>query len=71
MTPAQVRRKLETIEKHQLKWNNEEKNLQNLCRHPDVSKKYKGDTGNWDRSDDCYWIEFKCPDCKKFWMEDQ
>lgn len=68
---TQVRRKLTTIKNHQLKWNNEETNLQNLCPHPDVSKTYRGDSGNWDRSDDCYWIEFNCPDCNKYWVEDQ
>jgi hypothetical protein len=71
MTPAQVRRKLATITKNQLKWDTEETILQNLCPHPNVSKKKDGSSGNYDRSSDCYWIEFRCPDCKKFWMEDQ
>ncbi len=71
MTPAQVRRKLATINKHQLKWDTTEKELQQLCTHPNASKKHCGSTGNYDRSADCYWIEFRCPDCGKFWMEDQ
>ena len=71
MTPAQVHRRLATITKNQLKWDTEEKILQNLCPHPNASKKHCGDTGNWDRSEDSYWIEYKCPDCKKFWTVDQ
>jgi hypothetical protein len=71
MTPAQIRRKLATINKHQEKWDQAERDLRDICPHPDASKKYCGSTGNWDRSDDCYWIEWKCPDCGKKWMTDQ
>lgn len=71
MTPAQIRRRLQTIQKHQQKWDDAEKELRSLCSHPNVSKKYCGDTGNWDRSQDSYWIEYKCPDCNKFWTVDQ
>jgi len=41
--------------------------LRERCRHPNVEKQHKGDTGNWDRGQDCYWTEFNCPDCQKFW----
>lgn len=71
MTPAQVRRKLATINKNQEKWDAAERVLQAMCLHPNVSKKYDGSTGNWDPNDDCYWIEFKCPDCGKKWIEDR
>lgn len=71
MTPAQIRRRLQTIQKHQQKWDDAEKELRSLCKHPNASKKYCGDTGNWDRSQDSYWIEYKCPDCNKFWTVDQ
>jgi hypothetical protein len=71
MTPAQVRRKLATINKHQTKWDNAERELQKLCEHPAAIKEYRGSSGNYDRSADAYWIEFGCPDCGKFWMEDQ
>lgn len=47
------------------------KRLQDECTHPNVEKEYKADTGNWDRGDDSYWINFDCPDCRKRWMEDQ
>lgn len=71
MTPAQIRRKLATINKHQLKWDTAERELQTLCQHPNASKKYGSDTGNWDRGQDSYWIDYNCPDCGKRWQEDQ
>lgn len=71
MTPAQVRRKLTTIVKNQEKWDQAERDLQLLCSHPNATKKYCGDTGNWDRAADSYWIEYRCPDCGKKWNVDQ
>jgi hypothetical protein len=71
MTPAQVRRRLQTIEKHQTKWELAERDLQHLCQHPNASKKYCANTGNYDPTADSYWIEFKCLDCHKRWIEDQ
>lgn len=71
MTPAQIRRRKQTIEKHQWKWDAAEKELQKLCSHPDVIKKYRGNTGNYDPCADSYWIEYDCPDCGKRWIEEQ
>jgi hypothetical protein len=71
MTPAQIRRRKQTIEKHQWKWDTAENELQQICQHPNVEKKYRGDTGNYDRTADSYWIDFKCPDCGKKWWESQ
>jgi hypothetical protein len=48
-----------------------ERELKELCTHPTASKKYCGSSGNYDPSADAYWIEFRCPDCGKFWMTDQ
>lgn len=45
--------------------------LQSLCIHPNVSKIPGGNTGNYDPSADSYWIEYKCSDCGKNWIEDQ
>jgi hypothetical protein len=45
--------------------------LQDECPHTNVDKKYKANTGNYDPSADSYWIELSCPDCGKWWMEDQ
>lgn len=71
MTPAQVKRRLKTIQKNQDKWKLAEKDLQDSCPHVNVDKKYKGNSGNYDPSADSYWIEYRCPDCGKFWTEDQ
>lgn len=71
MTPAQVRRRLSTINKHQNKWDDAERELQALCSHPNVTKKYNSNTGNYDPTADSYWIEYRCPDCNKRWNEDQ
>lgn len=47
--------------------------LQQLCSHPKeiVNKVHKSDTGNWDKGDDSYWIEYHCTCCNKKWTEDQ
>lgn len=71
MTPAQVQRRLKTIQRNQTKWDSAERELQNLCSHPNASKKYCSDTGNWDRSQDSFWIEYRCADCGKFWSVEQ
>ena len=47
------------------------KMLQDKCTHPDVTKEYKSNTGNYDPSADSYWINLHCPDCDKRWREDQ
>lgn len=45
--------------------------LQALCRHPNAEKIARSNTGNYDPSADAYWYDCRCPDCGKFWMEDQ
>ena len=45
--------------------------LQSKCTHPDVTKEYKSNTGNYDPSADRYWINFHCHVCDKKWTEDQ
>lgn len=45
--------------------------LQRICDHVNVKKVARSNTGNYDPSADCYWYDCKCPDCDKFWMEDQ
>lgn len=71
MNQDQIRQRYKIIDQFQEKWALEEKNLQELCTHPNVEKKYKGNTGNYDPTADCYWIEFKCPDCQKRWKKYQ
>lgn len=41
------------------------------CQHPSATRTARANTGNYDPSADCYWYEFRCPDCGKFWTEDQ
>lgn len=41
------------------------------CSHPNATKEYKADTGNYSKSDDRYWIDYSCPDCGKHWSKDQ
>lgn len=45
--------------------------LQAACPHTQVTKVAKSNTGNYDPSVDSYWYEFSCPDCGKWWTEDQ
>lgn len=47
------------------------KELQEKCEHPHATKVGRGSTGNYDPTQDCYWWEFKCPDCDKFWTKPQ
>ena len=44
-------------------------NLQEECIHEHKRIEHKSDTGNYDPSDDIYWVEHECFDCGKFWME--
>ena len=45
--------------------------LQSVCLHTNATKKYRGNTGNYDPSENCYWIDFYCPDCDKRWQTEQ
>jgi len=71
MTPAQIKRKWSSIDRREEKLAHELAKLQALCKHPNVEKEYKSNTGNYDPSADSYWIEFRCPDCRKRWSIDQ
>jgi hypothetical protein len=42
------------------------KDLQKSCPHKNVNAAYKSDTGNYDPSEDIYWVEVSCLDCGKF-----
>jgi len=46
-------------------------NLQKVCKHKNTLTTYDSDTGNYDRSQDKYWIEYKCYDCGKYWETPQ
>lgn len=71
MTPKQVQRRYRTIQRKQDFWYLQLKLLQGVCQHPDVTKKYGGNTSNYDPSADSYWIDWRCPDCNMAWRTDQ
>ena len=43
--------------------------LQDVCKHPNVTKVSRSDTGNYDPYEDRYWKEYSCPDCDKRWTD--
>lgn len=65
-----IQRKRESIKNKIYEWKHKLKKLQEECPHTNLSKKHRADTGNYDPSCDCYWTEFECHDCGKFWSED-
>ena len=71
MTPAQVRRRYKTIMKHQRKWYDAYKALQEECQHPKLISKRDGTGSMWCKADEAYWVNHYCPDCDKRWIEDQ
>lgn len=44
---------------------------QSKCKHEEVVKTPRSNTGNYDPNDDRYWYECKCKNCNKYWIEDQ
>lgn len=46
--------------------------IQNECSHPKAGLKEtrKGDSGNYDPTQDRYWTEYNCGLCKKHWVVD-
>ncbi len=44
---------------------------QTKCKHVKATKSYKGNTGNYDPSSNCYWIDWCCPTCLKQWTTPQ
>ena len=71
MTSKQIQRKYTTIMNKKAKLSIQLSELQELCTHPDITKQYRGDTGNYDPSQDSYWINWHCPDCDKRWTTPQ
>jgi hypothetical protein len=43
--------------------------IQLECDHPPatLTEKFGGNTGNYDPSADCYWVDRTCGVCCKFW----
>lgn len=70
-TQKEINRQRESITRKLKKLNSNLNDLQQKCAHPRATKKGNSDTGNWCKSDDCYWYDFSCPDCGLKWSEDQ
>lgn len=70
-TQLLIRKRLAAIEKRAAQAAADLAVLRQECMHPNVTKNYGADTGNWCKSDDRYWIDYSCPDCKKKWTTDQ
>lgn len=71
MTPKQIRSRLLLIKSALMNANAELKILQNECTHEGLIVEHRGNTGNYDPSNNCYWTENTCPVCEKYWTEDQ
>lgn len=51
-------------------WQTKLYHLRIICPHTNYTGEYKGNTGNWCKHDDSYWINIKCEDCGKRWQVD-
>jgi hypothetical protein len=71
MTAAQVCRKRVALERQQAKVSEALALLRITCQHPTPTFQYKGSSGNYDPSDNSYWMEWHCPDCGKKWTTDK
>lgn len=65
------KKKLQRIQGKMQKLHDELKSLREECPHQNLTYKYGGDSGNYDRSQDCYWIDWGCSDCDKRWTTSQ
>lgn len=68
---AELRESIFIQKKKVKKEEDELKTIINKCKHEYVKLKAKSDTGNYCKSDDCYWYEIECKVCGKRWDEDQ
>ncbi len=59
----------ETLKTEETRIQNEIKELQDACPHTRAIGTPNSSTGGWDK--DSYWIDYKCPDCGKFWVVNQ
>lgn len=63
MTSKQIKRRIETLSKRAKKSNNEILDLRLICTHEDYTSVYRANLGNYDPSNDVYWLEFTCNIC--------
>ena len=55
------------VDKLKKKFQEKIEKIQSECPHENLNSEYGADTGNWSKSDDCYWIAYQCPDGSKRW----
>jgi hypothetical protein len=71
-TPKQIAQKRRRLEASISKASQALSELQKECNHSgDLTYKFNGSSGNYDRSQDSYWIEWKCNDCGERWNTTQ
>jgi hypothetical protein len=67
---------MQELKAHKIRKKIEELNAQleghqEKCKHKKVQKIAKSNTGHYDKSNDSYWYECRCPTCLKSWIESQ
>ncbi len=71
-TQKQINKKRQQIEAKIKKAYEALSELRKECNHSgDLVYKLDGNTGNWDKSEDSYWINWICNDCGKRWTTSQ
>lgn len=68
---ASIRRKAIAISRRQENLRMALEALRGECPHAAPVYKYYGNTGNYDPSEDNYWINWSCPDCGARWNTPQ
>lgn len=67
-----IRARVSTINSTVARLGLELRQIQEECNHQgDLQYTYDGDSGNYDKSQDVYWIDWKCNDCGKRWTTSQ
>ena len=70
--PKQIKNKVTRLNKKLQNIQNQILELQEMCDHSgDLIYEYHGSSGNYDPSNNGYWIEWRCHDCGKFWTTTQ
>ena len=58
-------KRIKTLKKLVKNFEAEINSIQEECKHLETDVTFGGDTGNYDRSADCYWVDHICKDCEK------
>lgn len=66
-----IREQVAALKQEAINCTNKITELQRECPHFNAVETPKADTGNWSKSDDRYWTEFRCPDCGKIWIREE